>query len=142
MKKLMYISGVLIAVGSLLSTAALSKTANAKKGDSARIATCKADCLPGHVDKKGVGMHGLYRSYSKWDPHLTSPKGKKEYAVCVRTCLAPLPSIYIQRLVFGMGLTWFGQTQQSCFECHTSRAPDRLLPSERGVGHVPLSAGN
>lgn len=141
MKKLICTSAVLLAVACLLSSAALTETVNREKSVTARTATCRADCRPGHVDRKGVGMHGLYRSYSKWDPHLVSPQGKKEYAECVSRCLAPLPQVYIQKLAFAMGVTWFGKTQQDCFGCHTTRRSDRVLPAQPGVGRVPMGAG-
>jgi len=134
MNKLLHTGGALIVVGSLLCTPALTKTVKSNRSASARTAVCKADCLPDNLHGNGVGMHGLYRSYSKWDPHLVSPEGKKEYAQCVRACLAPLPSIYIQKIIFAMGMKWFGMTQKSCFGCHTSQtSPNHLLPST-GVG--------
>lgn len=131
--KLLHTGGALIVVGSLLCSPGLcspglAATVKPKKSEAARAATCKADCLPNNMHPNGTGMHGLYRSYSIWDPHLVSPEGRKEYAQCVRACEGPLPDIYIQRFVFGVGLTWFGKTQQSCFDCHTTRGPSHLLP--------------
>ena len=97
---------------------------------------CKADCRPDNLHQDGVlGMHGFYRSYSKWDPHLASPEGKKEYAACVSACMAPLPSIYIQRMIFAMDMKWFGMTQETCFECHSRAGATHLLPSA-GVGQI------
>lgn len=130
MNKFLHAGGALIAVGSLLCTPALTETVKRDKSVAARTALCKADCLPGKFHANGIGMHGLYRSYSKWDPHLVSPEGKKEYAACVSTCVGPLPSVYIQKIIFGMGMTWFGKTQDNCFDCHTRRTdPNRVLPS-------------
>jgi hypothetical protein len=124
--KLLLTAGALTVAGPLLWTPALADTVKPKS--AAKAATCKADCLPNNMHPNGIGLHGLYRSYSTWDPHLISPKGKKEYAQCVGACERPLPSIYIQKFVFGMGLTWFGKTQQSCYECHTTSGPNHLLP--------------
>jgi hypothetical protein len=129
MKMLLHTGGSLIVVGSLLCTSALTEAAKPNRSASARTALCKADCLPDNDHKNGIGMHGLYRSYSRWDPHLVSPEGKKEYAECVRACAAPLPSVYVQRLIFAMGMKWFGMTQQTCFDCHSQAGPHHLLPS-------------
>jgi hypothetical protein len=129
MNKLIHIGGTLIAVSSLLCAPALTATVKPKRSNAARAAICKADCLPNNMHPNGIGMHGRYRSYSTWDPHLVSPEGKTEYAACVRSCLAPLPSIYIQRFVFGMGMKWFGMTPQTCLGCHSSGSPTHLLPS-------------
>jgi hypothetical protein len=122
-------------IGTLLSSSALTKPLESKSA-AARTAICKADCLPDNLQKDGVhGMHGFYRSYSKWDPHLVSPEGKKEYAACVSACVAPLPSIYIQRVIFGMNMTWFGMTQETCYGCHSRAEATHLLPST-GVGQI------
>jgi hypothetical protein len=104
------------------STHARSKHADdrlvSKKSLAARTAVCKADCLPDNLHENGIGVHGLYRSYSKWDPHLVSPEGRKEYADCVKKCVDPLPAVFVQRPIFAMGLKWFGKTKESCLDCH------------------------
>jgi hypothetical protein len=132
----------LLVIGGLLSTSALTKTLESKrvaasKSAAARTAICKADCLPGNLHTTGldIGMHGFYRSYSTWDPHLVSPEGKKEYAACVAACAGPLPTIYIQRPLFAMNIKWFGMTQETCFACHSRTGENHLLPST-GVGQI------
>ena len=89
------------------------------KSASARIALCKADCSPAKFDQKtGIGVHGIYRSYQQFDPQLVSIEGKREYAECVQKCAAPLPTVYVQRPLFAMGMNWFGKSKQSCLDCH------------------------
>ncbi len=89
------------------------------KSEASRTALCKADCSPAKYDEKtGVGIHGIYRSYQKDDPHLVSAAGKQQYAECVSKCLAPLPAVYLQRAVFALGINWFGKSKQSCLDCH------------------------
>lgn len=84
-----------------------------------RTNLCRADCSPKKYDQKsGVGIHGIYRSYHTTDPNLVSVEGKQQYAECVSKCLAPLPTVYVQRAVFGMGINWFGKSKQSCLDCH------------------------
>jgi hypothetical protein len=94
------------------------------KSAAARTALCKADCRPNNYKDCGtwgcVGMHGLYRDYNKYDPQLKSIAGQKAYKQCVEKCVGPLPSIYIQRAVFGAGITsWFGKSKESCLDCHS-----------------------
>jgi len=95
-----------------------------KKSVASRTALCKADCRPNNYKDCGtwgcVGMHGLYRSYNKDDPELKSIKGQKDFALCVATCLAPLPPVYVQRAVFGLGLSWFGKKKEGCLDCHAA----------------------
>jgi len=119
MKKLLQIGLVSIVAGSLACTPALTQVMS-KKGVASRTKLCKADCLPNNYHESGLGMHGLYRAYSTFDPHLTSPEGKAGYAECVKKFLAPIQRITIQRAVWAMGLTWFGKTRQDCLECHVS----------------------
>lgn len=40
------------------------------------------------------------------------------YAECVRLCLAPLPSFYVQRPIIESGGSWFGKTKADCLTCH------------------------
>jgi hypothetical protein len=119
MKKLLLIGVVSIVAGSLACTPALTQVMS-KKSVASRTKLCKADCLPNNYHESGVGMHGLYRAYSTFDPNLQSPEGKKQYAECVKKCLDPIQRITIQRAVWAMGLTWFGKTRKDCLECHVS----------------------
>jgi hypothetical protein len=95
-----------------------------KKSPASRLASCNADCRPNNYKDCGTwgckGMHGLYRSYNHDDPQLKSIKGKQDFQQCVSTCMAPLPKVYIQRAVFGMGLTWFGKKKEGCLDCHAA----------------------
>lgn len=128
MKKLLFAGIALVLVTPLAFTPAFTKEAKrtkatgeytvSKKSVAARTALCKADCRPGNLQASGVGMHGLYRSYNTTDPHLTSIEGRKQFAECVKKCTDPLPDVYVQRAVFGLGLNWFGKTKQSCLDCH------------------------
>jgi hypothetical protein len=132
-KKLSLVGAALVVVGSLTYTPAFTQDAKgtkrtassaadgrpvSTKSVASRTALCKADCRPENYNDSGIGIHGLYRSYSKFDPHLVSVEGKKQYAECVQKCLAPLPTVYVQRAVFAMGINWFGKTKQSCLDCH------------------------
>jgi hypothetical protein len=137
MKKLLLAGGALILAVSVAFTPALAEPAKKKKstasggGESytvskksvaARTALCKADCRPNNYKDCPswgcTGMHGLYKAYDRFDPHLTSTEGRKQYAECVKKCVAPLPSVYIQRPFFALGLYWFGKTRESCLDCH------------------------
>ena len=133
MNKLLLTAVASIVAGALAFTPALtqetkaSKSAKSRSADSRPVSTksaasrnalCKADCRPNNLRPSGVGMHGLYRSYNTVDPHLTSVEGRMQYAECVKKCVDPLPDIYVQRSVFGMGLDWFGKTKRSCLDCH------------------------
>lgn len=97
--------------GFFAHTAALADTKKVDRSVAARTAACKKTCSPQE-------HHGLYRSYHTTDPGLMSVAGRKDYAQCVRVCLAPLPSFYVQQFVFSMGLKWFGQTPETCLGCH------------------------
>jgi hypothetical protein len=92
----------------LASTLALAQKTPAV---GSRTAKCQADCRAGNT-------HGLYRAYNSADPHLVSPEGRKMYAECVRLCLAPLPSFYIQKPIIESGGSWFGSTKADCMTCH------------------------
>jgi len=84
-----------------------------------RIAYCKADCTPNNYKAStGVGVHGIYRSYAEYDPQLKSAEGQASFKECVKKCSDPLPDVYVQRAVFGLGLSWFGKTKRDCLECH------------------------
>jgi hypothetical protein len=129
MKKLLLAGIALVLAGPLAFTPALTQEVKrakepatytvSKKSAAARTALCKADCRPGNYQASGVGIHGLYRSYNQTDPHLTSIEGRKQFAECVKKCTDPLPPVYVQRAVFGLGLNWFGKTKQSCLDCHS-----------------------
>ena|SRR5436190_6619123 len=84
----------------------------------ARTAACKLDCSSGH-------LHGTYRSYGSSDPELKSPEAKKLFAECVRLCLDPLPTIYVQRPIIESGGSWFGKTKADCLGCHAVGKPKR-----------------
>jgi hypothetical protein len=131
MKKLLFACVALIVAGSLAFTMALAqertKRAAPKSADgrpvstksvAARTALCRADCRPNALKESGIGIHGHYRAYNQFDPHLTSVEGRKQFAECVQKCVAPLPPIYVQRLVFATGANWFGKSKQSCLDCH------------------------
>jgi len=92
-----------------------AQSAAPKKSTSvaARTATCRADCRSGNT-------HGLYRAYNTADPNLISPEGRRMYAECVRLCLAPLPTFYLQRPIIEGGLWWFGMTKSDCLTCHAA----------------------
>ena len=122
-------AAALAVAGSAAFTMALAKDAKPRidkdgrpvstRSLSFRTNLCKADCSPKKYDAKtGIGIHGIYRGYQQYDPQLTSVRGKKEYAECVSTCLAPLPSVYIQRPLLSMGGSWFGKSKDSCLDCH------------------------
>ena len=93
----------------------------------ARTAACKKDCSAGH-------LHGTYRAYGATDPELKSPEARKLYAECVRLCLDPLPTTYVQRSIIESGGSWFGQTKADCLGCHAAGAPKRNWP---GVNTLP-----
>jgi hypothetical protein len=133
MNKLWLAGVALIVAGSLAYTPALTREAKgtksaasrsaesrpvSKKSAAARTALCKADCRPNNLQQSGVGMHGLYRAYNTFDPHLTSIEGRKQYAECVKKCVDPLPDVYVQRPIFALGLNWFGKSKKSCLDCH------------------------
>jgi hypothetical protein len=89
-----------------------------KKSAAARTALCRADCRPNNYSPSGIGIHGIYRSYAEFDPHLTSIEGRRQFAECVKKCVDPLPDLYVQRPLFAMGINWFGNTKESCLNCH------------------------
>jgi hypothetical protein len=93
----------------------------------ARTAACKKDCSAGN-------LHGGYRAYGASDPQLKSPEGRKLYNECVRLCLDPLPSIYVQKPIVENGGSWFGMKKTDCLGCHASGKPKRNWP---GVNTLP-----
>jgi hypothetical protein len=129
MKRVLLVAASLAVAGSMAFTMALAKDVKQRldkdgrpissRSVGYRTALCKADCSPKKYDQKtGVGIHGIYRGYQQYDPQLTSIQGKKEYAECVSICLAPLPSVYVQRPLLAMGGSWFGKSKESCLDCH------------------------
>ena len=119
---------VCVAVLSLAQT--LAHAAPAKKPSTsvgARTAACKLDCSAGN-------LHGTYRAYGATDPQLKSPEGRKLYAECVRLCLDPLPTIYVQRPIIEAGGSWFGKTKSDCLGCHAQGKPQR---SWAGINTLP-----
>jgi hypothetical protein len=102
------------ALAILLLSQTLADAQSARKSSqsvASRTATCKADCRAGNT-------HGLYRAYNTTDPNLVSPEARQMYAECVRLCLAPLPSFYLQKPIIEAGLWWFGMTKADCLNCH------------------------
>jgi len=149
-KKCSFIVGTLILAASLTYTPAFTQDAagtkkeeakpaegatlkpnkNAKilsRSVGARTAACKLDCSAGH-------LHGTYRIYGSSDPELKSPESRKLFAECVRLCLDPLPSIYVQKPFVESGGSWFGKTKADCLGCHAVGQPKRNWP---GVNTVP-----
>ena len=121
---------VSIAVLSLGYTLAHGETAKKiSRSVGARTAACKLDCSSGH-------LHGTYRSYGASDPELKSPEARKLYAECVRLCLDPLPTIYVQRPIIEAGGSWFGQTKSDCLGCHAVGPSKRNWP---GINTLPDS---
>ena len=128
MKVRFLVVSVSVAVLSLAHTLAQGETANKKSWSvGARTAACKLDCSAGH-------LHGTYRAYGSSDPELKSPEGRKLYAECVRLCLDPLPTIYVQRPIIEAGGSWFGQTKSDCLGCHAVGKPKR---NWAGVNTIP-----
>jgi hypothetical protein len=112
----------------LAHTLALAATSEKKPSSlAARTAACKADCSAGN-------LHGTYRSYGSSDPNLISPEGRKLYAECVRLCLDPLPSIYVQKPIVEGGGSWFGMKKADCLGCHAAGEPKRNWP---GINTLP-----
>jgi hypothetical protein len=119
-----------VAVLFLAHTLAHGETANKKSWSvGARTAACKKDCSAGH-------LHGTYRAYGATDPELKSPESKKLFAECVRLCLDPLPTIYVQRPIIEAGGSWFGQTKADCLGCHAAGQSKRNWP---GINTLPDS---
>lgn len=124
MRRLLLVGVTLIAAGSLVQAPAFAKerkAAAASRSVAARTALCKADCRPENYHNSGLGMHGLYRDYNRYDPHLVSIEGKKQFALCVKHCVDPLPEVYVQRPVFALGFNWFGKNADSCLDCHAKK---------------------
>jgi hypothetical protein len=130
MKTRFLVVGVSVAVLSLTHTLALGETAKkVSRGLGARTAACRTDCSAGH-------LHGTYRVYGAIDPELKSPESKKLFAECVRLCLDPLPTIYVQKPIIESGGSWFGKTKSDCLGCHAVGAPKRNWP---GINTLPDS---
>ena len=128
MKTRFLVVSVSVAVLSLAHTLAHGQTAKTvSRSLGARTAACKLDCSAGN-------LHGTYRAYGSIDPQLKSPEGRKLYAECVRLCLDPLPTIYVQRPIIEAGGSWFGKTKTDCLGCHAVGAPKRNWP---GVNTLP-----
>jgi hypothetical protein len=129
MKMRFLVMSVPVAVLFLAHTLAHGEPANktANRSVGARTAACKKDCSAGH-------LHGTYRAYGSSDPELKSPEGRKLYAECVRLCLDPLPSIYVQKPIIEAGGSWFGQTKSDCLGCHAVGKPKR---NWAGVNTIP-----
>ncbi|MBX9829609.1 MAG: hypothetical protein K2Y27_32040 [Xanthobacteraceae bacterium] len=118
-------SVALLSVAFTLAHAQPAKKVNTSVG--ARTAACKKDCSSGN-------LHGIYRAYGAHDPQLKSPESRKLYNECVRLCLDPLPTTYVQRSIIESGGSWFGQTKADCLGCHASGKPKRNWP---GINTVP-----
>lgn len=98
-----------------------------KPTPASRAAACRADCKTG-------GVHGAYRAYSKVDPELKSPEGRKLYAECVRLCSDPLPEFHIWKPIIESGGTAMGMTKAECLGCHAPGKPKRFWP---GINTLP-----
>lgn len=119
-----------VAVLSLTQTLALGETAKkVNRSVGARTNACRTDCSAGH-------LHGTYRVYGATDPELKSPESKKLFAECVRLCLDPLPTIYVQKPIVEAGGSWFGKTKADCLGCHAVGQPKRNWP---GINTLPDS---
>jgi hypothetical protein len=130
MKMRFLVVSVSVVVLSLAHTLAHGQTAKQpSRSVGARTAACKADCSAGN-------LHGTYRAYGAIDPQLKSPEARKMFAECVRLCLDPLPTIYVQRPIIEAGGSWFGKTKTDCLGCHAVGQPKRNWP---GVNTVPDS---
>ena len=128
MKMRFLVVGVSVAVLSLTQTVAFAETVKkVSRSLGARTAACRLDCSAGN-------LHGTYRADGAVDPQLKSPESKKLYAECVRLCLDPLPTIYVQKPLVEMGGSWFGKTKTDCLGCHAVGAPKRNWP---GINTLP-----
>jgi hypothetical protein len=124
------VSAAIASVASLSLAFTLAHAQPAKKVNTsvgARTAACKKDCSAGN-------LHGTYRAYGAHDPQLKSPESRKLYNECVRLCLDPLPTTYVQRSIIESGGSWFGQTKADCLGCHASGKAKRNWP---GINTVP-----
>jgi hypothetical protein len=128
MKMRILVASISVAVLSLIHTLALGETAKkVSRSLGARTAACKTDCSAGH-------LHGTYRAYGAIDPELKSPESRKLFAECVRLCLDPLPTIYVQRPIIEAGGSWFGKTKSDCLGCHAVGQSKRNWP---GINTLP-----
>ena len=130
MKMRCLVVSALASVAALLLAFTLAHAQPAKKVNTsvgARTAACKKDCSSGN-------LHGTYRAYGANDPQLKSAEGRKLYNECVRLCLDPLPTTYVQRSIIESGGSWFGQTKADCLGCHASGKAKRNWP---GINTVP-----
>ena len=116
-----------VAALSLAYTLAHAQPKKVNTSVGARTAACKKDCSSGN-------LHGTYRAYGANDPQLKSPEARKLYNECVRLCLDPLPTTYVQRSIIESGGSWFGQTKADCLGCHASGKPKRNWP---GINTIP-----
>jgi len=119
------VSGAVLLLAQTLAYGEPVKKVNRSVG--ARTAACKLDCSAGN-------LHGTYRVYGAIDPQLKSPESKKLYAECVRLCLDPLPTIFVQKPIIEAGGSWFGKTKTDCLGCHAVGAPKRNWP---GINTLP-----
>src|SRR5476651_63080 len=125
MKKLLVTAGALIGVLSFAYAPAL-----AEAGKVTRIAACKADC-------SSSGLHGSYRTRVMDDSQQKSiwANWGEVYSECVRTCLAPLPPVYIQRGILESGGDWFGKSASNCMDCH-AKGPNLRVPDTISRGNA------
>src|SRR5258708_39119658 len=130
MKMRILVVSVSVAVMSLTHTLALGEPAKkVSRSLGARTAACRTDCSAGH-------LHGTYRPYGATDPQLKSPESQKLFAECVRLCLDPLPTIYVQKPIIEAGGSWVGKTKTDCLGCHAVGPPKRNWP---GINTLPAS---
>ena len=142
MKKLFLACAALVVLGMMAHAPAGAVEAKVSRGTAARVALCKADCLPNNYKECPTwgckGMHGLYRSYNQFDPKLQSIEGKKEFAECVKHCSDPLPEVYVEKPIFAMGFNWFGKSADTCLDCHANKDVVRKKPARR---RAPATGG-
>ena len=118
MTKLLLTGVALSVVWSVAYTPAIAQTM-----EGTRSAACRADCSTD-------GLHGFYRTRAMDNPTPATTTWAEINSVCVRTCLAPLPPVYIQRSILESGGDWFGKSASSCMDCHVQgpnlRVPDTI----------------
>jgi len=121
MKMRLLMASTLVAVLFFAHAPAHAQKAKKSQSLASRTSACRADCRAGST-------HGLYRPYNAVDPKLKSPEGRKLYAECVRLCLAPLPTVFIQKPIIEAGLPWFGMYKSDCLNCHAKGKPKWFWP--------------
>ena len=109
-------------------TPAIAQTMEGTRSAASRSAACRADCSTD-------GLHGFYRTRAMDNPTPLTTTWGEIYSICVRTCLAPLPPVYIQRSILESGGDWFGKSASSCLGCH-AQGSNLRLPGTINRGNV------